>query len=205
MNRSGPVTDERILDLGRSTFAQEIGALGEVAASLDAGFVAAVRALLADGDGRLWIGTESQGLFLLSADRKSLRHFAAGPGGLGNPDVRTITQDPAGNIWVGTYGGLYKLRPHPARDSFSVSEYRHSLQNPNSLSTDRVISLMVDRGGTLWVGTFNAGLAHTIVEALDFKDDSTLVAFTRGRGAFIIGLGAAALPPPRTAGGRRNP
>jgi hypothetical protein len=59
-------------------------------------------------------------------------------------------------------------------------------------------------GGLSWE-PFNAGLAHTIVEALDFKNDSTLVAFTRGRGAFMIDLDAATLPPPRTAGGRQIP
>jgi len=47
LNRPGSVSDARILDLGRSTFAQEVAALQRVGEGLDAGFVAAVRALLA--------------------------------------------------------------------------------------------------------------------------------------------------------------
>ncbi len=42
-------------------------------------------------------------------------------------------------------------------------------------------------GGASW-HPFNVGLAHTIVENLDFKDDNTLVAFTHGRGAFLVHL-----------------
>ncbi len=46
MNRSGPVTDQQILALGRDTFDQEVAGLQAVATTLDTGFVAAVRALL---------------------------------------------------------------------------------------------------------------------------------------------------------------
>jgi arabinose-5-phosphate isomerase len=54
LNPLPPVDDARILELGRDTFAQEIDALRGVAASLDDGFVAAVRALLAC-DGRVLV------------------------------------------------------------------------------------------------------------------------------------------------------
>jgi len=44
-----------------------------------------------------------------------------------------------------------------------------------------------DDGGSTWEPS-NAGLAHTVVETLDFMDDDTLVAFTHGRGAFVGAL-----------------
>ncbi len=44
-----------------------------------------------------------------------------------------------------------------------------------------------DDGGADWSPS-NDGLAHTIVESLDFKDDRTLVAYTHGRGAFLTRL-----------------
>jgi photosystem II stability/assembly factor-like uncharacterized protein len=44
-----------------------------------------------------------------------------------------------------------------------------------------------DDGGGTWQPA-NAGLANTVVEALDFKDDNTIVAFTHGRGAFLANL-----------------
>lgn len=44
-----------------------------------------------------------------------------------------------------------------------------------------------DDGGGSWQPA-NTGLAHTVVESLDFKDDDTLVAFTHGRGVFVTNL-----------------
>ncbi|MBN2559936.1 MAG: hypothetical protein JXQ75_03275 [Phycisphaerae bacterium] len=44
-----------------------------------------------------------------------------------------------------------------------------------------------DNGGSTWQPA-NNGLAHTVVETLDLKDDNTLVAFTHGRGAYITSL-----------------
>lgn len=39
-----------------------------------------------------------------------------------------------------------------------------------------------DDGGQTWQPA-NPGMAHTVVETLDWKDENTLVAFTHGRGA----------------------
>jgi hypothetical protein len=44
-----------------------------------------------------------------------------------------------------------------------------------------------DDGGASWQPA-NNGLAHTIVETLDFSHDNKLVAFTHGRGAFLANL-----------------
>lgn len=53
-----------------------------------------------------------------------------------------------------------------------------------------------DDAGVTWTPA-NGGLAHTIVETLDFKNANSLVAFTHGRGAFIAELepcGSGAIP-----------
>ncbi len=48
-----------------------------------------------------------------------------------------------------------------------------------------------DDGGGTWFPA-NTGLAHTIVESLDWKDPDTLVAFTHGRGAYVTHLDSIA-------------
>jgi photosystem II stability/assembly factor-like uncharacterized protein len=58
-------------------------------------------------------------------------------------------------------------------------------------------------GGATW-NPVNDGLAHTVVESLDFAGDDTLVAFTRGRGTFITSLDSC-LPAPRHGGRRLQP
>jgi photosystem II stability/assembly factor-like uncharacterized protein len=52
-----------------------------------------------------------------------------------------------------------------------------------------------DDGGATWDPS-NAGFAHTVVEALDFRDENTLVAFTFGRGVFVTSLDANATSAP---------
>jgi photosystem II stability/assembly factor-like uncharacterized protein len=44
-----------------------------------------------------------------------------------------------------------------------------------------------ENGGGTWAPA-NLGLAHTLVESLDFQDDNTLAAFTFGRGLFLSSL-----------------
>jgi photosystem II stability/assembly factor-like uncharacterized protein len=60
-----------------------------------------------------------------------------------------------------------------------------------------------DNGGNDW-DPVNFGLAHTVVESLDFANENTLVAFTRGRGAFVTDL-EFCVPPPRRGGRRVRP
>ncbi len=49
--------------------------------------------------------------------------------------------------------------------------------------------------GTTWQPA-NQGLAHTVVEALAFRDENTLVAFSFGRGAFVTSLDPVVAVPP---------
>ncbi len=60
-----------------------------------------------------------------------------------------------------------------------------------------------DDQGLTW-HPVNTGLAHTVVESLDFKDNDTLVAFTHGRGAFLAHLTPCQAIPPRRPGGRQT-
>ncbi len=60
--------------------------------------------------------------------------------------------------------------------------------NPQQLYVGTELGLFASNdGGGTWFPA-NSGLAHTIVESLDWKDPDTLVAFTHGRGAFITHL-----------------
>lgn len=57
--------------------------------------------------------------------------------------------------------------------------------NPQQLYAGTELGVFAsDNGGASWQPA-NAGLANTVVETLDFVNDTTLVAFTHGRSAFI--------------------
>jgi len=71
----------------------------------------------------------------------------------GLPDyyVRSITQDKYGFMWFGTANGLAKY------DGYHFTVYKHDFDDPNSISSNEILSVFEDQQGTLWVGT-DAGL-----------------------------------------------
>ncbi|MCG8455853.1 MAG: hypothetical protein MI919_06185, partial [Holophagales bacterium] len=119
-----------------------------------------VRALHEDSEGRLWIGTEG-GLHVLEPGDRSgvdprprpvpVEHPHLGPA---VNQVRSLLEDSAGRLWVGTDGGLLLYRENLP----GFWAYRHDPADPTSLANDRVLALAQDRSGLLWVGTGGGGL-----------------------------------------------
>lgn len=109
-----------------------------------------VNALYEDREGFLWIGMTGT-LKRLNRKTGQYVHFripARGP----TSDILAITQDPAGEIWLGTSGqGLYRLNPA----SGATRSYQHDEADPTSLSDDVVQRLLIDHTGTLWAATWD--------------------------------------------------
>ena len=74
--------------------------------------------------------------------------------GLPLNEIRSnVVRDRGGYIWVGTANGLARF------DGYGCKNYRHIPDDPYSLSSNAVMSLMLDRKGRLWVGTFDTGIS----------------------------------------------
>ncbi|TDW96239.1 signal transduction histidine kinase [Dinghuibacter silviterrae] len=67
--------------------------------------------------------------------------------GLSNNNVRCITKDHNGFMWIGTRDGLDRY------DGNTFTVWRHQFKDTNSLICNFVLTLAVDHAGLLWIGT----------------------------------------------------
>ncbi len=72
--------------------------------------------------------------------------------GLSQSIVGCIVQDSRGIMWFGTEDGLNMY------DGYGITVMKNIPGDPNSLSYNEILSLLADRQGDLWIGTFHGGL-----------------------------------------------
>jgi signal transduction histidine kinase/ligand-binding sensor domain-containing protein len=109
-----------------------------------------LRAVLVDSRGRVWVGTTDAGVS--SLDPKSgrfehLRHDPRDTGSLSSDGVYTLAPASSGGVWIGTDAGLDRWKP-------GARALDHLLAN------QQVLRVLEDRGGTVWAGSFEAGLSR---------------------------------------------
>ena len=68
-----------------------------------------ISALHLDVRGHLWIGSSGGGLARYDPDQDRFISYPTGPGGLSSIEIRGITDDGTGGVWVATYGGLDRV------------------------------------------------------------------------------------------------
>jgi ligand-binding sensor domain-containing protein/signal transduction histidine kinase len=123
----------------------------------DEGTARIIQGLHEDREGALWIATNVALLKLDPATGRlqEMRHDPTDPNSLGPGYVRSVLQDRAGRIWVGTgEGGLQRLDT----DGSVAERFLHDPKDPESLSDNYVTTVLEDSRGTLWVGTRSGGL-----------------------------------------------
>jgi signal transduction histidine kinase/ligand-binding sensor domain-containing protein/DNA-binding response OmpR family regulator len=109
-----------------------------------------VTALFEDREGNLWVGTERGSLDRFDRDAERFHHYGLEAGSA----VNAIAQGADGALWIATNDrGLARLAEESLLDpAASFTWFRHDPLVPSSLGHDAVHALLVDRGGTLWVG-----------------------------------------------------
>jgi signal transduction histidine kinase/ligand-binding sensor domain-containing protein/CheY-like chemotaxis protein/AraC-like DNA-binding protein len=118
-----------------------------------------VRGILCDKEGRLWVGAKSGKLYIYQNGKPVTGLFIDEPkDGFGQ--VYTIMQDSRGNIWLGTKNnGLFKARPIDQKGTkYQLTHFLYDKNDASSLSSNEVYTVLEDKKGNIWVGTYDAGL-----------------------------------------------
>jgi len=109
-----------------------------------------VLSLAFDGSGRLWIATYLDGLFTYTP-AGGFRRFADGER-IGTPNIACIAYDGVNDlIYAGTFGsGMSIISPAQGKVVQTVAEDMNKW----------VSTIYIDRGGTVWVGTYNGPMCY---------------------------------------------
>ena len=151
-----------------------------------------VRVLMQDSSDNLWVGSNEDGLQLISKDGENITFTTQN--GLPNNSIRAIVEDRKGNVWVGTAAGVVYLSKNkrlfnPQFEAGSV---------PEGVVTRE---LFCDTAGRIWLVTenekglfvFQDGLFRTIA-SLDFLGNYGTSAIGQDlQGNFWIGLRSGGL------------
>jgi ligand-binding sensor domain-containing protein len=128
----------------------------------------AISVIFEDSQNQLWIGTGANGIEGSGLNRfdpatgKAVRYQHDGfvSGSLSSNNIASIYEAPDGMFWIATGGfslpggGLNRFNPR-------TGTAEHFIQNPavaDSLSANDLRTLWGDSDGTLWIGTWSAGL-----------------------------------------------
>jgi ligand-binding sensor domain-containing protein/signal transduction histidine kinase/CheY-like chemotaxis protein len=116
-----------------------------------------IKCLYEDRGHNIWVGALN-GLNLLTSRHKNTFRRIKLQDGEGNKitkdGIRSIMQDHAGRMWIGTTGGLVEM----TQDGEVRKIFKHDANQQSSISDDNVTALHEDAKHRLWVGTLSGGL-----------------------------------------------
>jgi ligand-binding sensor domain-containing protein/class 3 adenylate cyclase len=104
--------------------------------------------LTEDQDQTLWIGTGNGGLYYSNSQKNLFGYYDEGKG-LANNWVTSLSCDPNGDVWAGSWGGgITRIRNGKTK----------IFNNKNGIKDNKIRHLITDREGNILIGTNESGL-----------------------------------------------
>ncbi len=115
-----------------------------------------VTALMEDRSGRLWVGTLSGDLYIFNRKTETFQSVSYLTGKESSVSmIKTIVEGPKGHIWLSNSTHLYSF--DPATEHSRI--YTHDQTDPQSLASNSIRSIYVDKSDFIWVGTNDGGVS----------------------------------------------
>lgn len=108
-----------------------------------------IKSLLAEPDGRLWVGGD--GLQLYNPKTQNSRSIQLGNLSPAGAVINALARSANGDLWAGSAAGLYRIGP-----DLKVQTFHADPSRPGMLNDEAIDSLLVDREQRLWVGSKGA-------------------------------------------------
>ena len=125
-----------------------------------------IEVITEDKAGNLWIGTRGGGINILDLKPQKFNNITnKNQPDLPEGSIRAIVAENDNIIWFGTERGL--CRYDNKKDKFIV--LKEEEDNPNSISNNRVRSIMIDDKQNIWAGTYSGGLNKIEQKNGEFK------------------------------------
>ena len=102
-------------------------------------------------DGHVWLATGGAGLVKMDVTGAVLERHTWEDPRLNN--LNTVMMDSQDRLWIGSWLGVTELWPESGRSRHN----RPDPADPSRINDGLVNSLLEDRGGSVWVGTWTAG------------------------------------------------
>ncbi|MGB4839155.1 MAG: two-component regulator propeller domain-containing protein [Saprospiraceae bacterium] len=109
-----------------------------------------INKLLADGNGKLWLGTTTNGVIIIDTKSGLIKTISQDEG-LGQNGVTCMLQGNKDEVWVGSYNGGIDI----------INESKNTIRHLTyrlKLSENYIQYLIKDNKGRIWIGTASSGV-----------------------------------------------
>lgn len=149
-----------------------------------------IRAIAVDGANRKWLGTASDGVYLVASDgMEEIHHFTSGNSPLPSNTITALAIDnQSGEVFIGTDGGLISYRGTATRTEGDPKEEARAFPNPvrpgyegfinvKGLPQNAIVKITDTKGGLIYQGRATGGQLSWNGYGLNGKRPSSGVLF----------------------------
>jgi len=109
-----------------------------------------------DNQGNLWLGTQGGGLNKFNPRTEKFSHYSVDTTSPLENHIRSVVVDSRNNVWIATIGGAFYLFDA----LLGTFKQYHLNDHQDTVSDGRIIAIIEDKKGSLWIGTKTRGLFH---------------------------------------------
>ncbi len=139
---------------------------------------------------RVWVGTIDHGLMYFDTSGRPLGQLGDRER-LSNGQILDLQFDRAGRLWVGTMTGLSRVETPATAPRTTLKVWKYGKGLTGSVPTSRIHSLMLDRDGLIWAGSWRNGVNLHVPQSEAFWDISIRTSDQSASGSSVYGVEVA--------------